>query len=254
LWYHKKVFFCRPEKFAARKNKDMSDIKKYAVIVAGGKGLRMGATVPKQFLPLLGKPMLCHAIQAFANAIPDIRLVLVLPKDQVGSAQTVLRSYLGGIDVTTVAGGETRYHSVQNGLSQINDDGVVFVHDGARPIVSEELIMKCYAQAVDLGSAIPAIPVMESIRMQHGDHSTPLNRDQLRIIQTPQTFRTELILPAFQQEYTPAFTDEATVVEAAGKKIYLIDGMPDNIKVTTPYDMVIAEALLKEHDHELYSV
>lgn len=232
----------------------MSDLRKYAVIVAGGRGLRMGATVPKQFLPLLGKPLLCHAIQAFANAIPGIKLVLVLPEDQVGSAQTVLRSYLSGINVTTVAGGETRYKSVQNGLTRVNNDGIVFVHDGARPIVSEDLILRCYAQAVELGSAIPAIPVTESMRVVHGDYSTPLNRDQLRIIQTPQTFRTELILPAFRQEYNPAFTDEATVVEATGKKVHLIDGMPDNIKVTTPYDMIIAEALLKEHDHELYTI
>jgi len=232
----------------------MSDIKKYAVIVAGGKGLRMGSAVPKQFLPLHGKPLLCHPLEAFANAIPGIRLVLVLPPDQVSSAQTVLKSYLGGIRVTTVADGDTRYHSVQNGLREIKNDGVVFVHDGARPIVSEELILRCYKQAIEKGSAIPAIAVTESMRIMEGDLSLPIDREQLRIIQTPQTFRTELILPAFKQEYQPSFTDEATVLESFGTKIHLIDGMPDNIKVTTPYDMIIAEALLNEHDHAPYTV
>lgn len=232
----------------------MSEVRKYAVIVAGGKGLRMGSSVPKQFLPLQGKPLLCHPIEAFANAIPGIKLILVLPKDQVGSAQTVLRSYLSGIDVHTVAGGETRYHSVQAGLKEVKNDGIVFIHDGARPIISEQFIQSCYAQALEKGSAIPAIPITESMRVVNGDQSNPLDRDQLRIIQTPQTFTTELILPAFRQEYQPGFTDEATVLEAFGTPVHLIDGMPDNIKVTTPYDMVIAEALLREHDHAPYTV
>jgi 2-C-methyl-D-erythritol 4-phosphate cytidylyltransferase len=228
----------------------MGDIKKYAVIVAGGQGLRMGSAIPKQFLPLLGKPMLCHAVEAFANAIDDIQLILVLPPDQVGSAQTVLRSYLGGIDVVTVAGGQTRYHSVQNGLKKVNNDGIVFVHDGARPLVSAELILRCYQQAREKGSAVPVIPIAESVRVMDGDRSTPLIREQLRIIQTPQTFKTELILPAFKQDYDPSFTDEATVLEAHGVKVHLIDGMHDNIKVTGPDDMVIAEALLKDRVNE----
>jgi len=228
----------------------MGEIKKYAVIVAGGQGLRMGSAIPKQFLPLLGKPMLCHAVEAFANAIDDVQLILVLPADQVGSAQTVLRSYLGGIDVVTVAGGQTRYHSVQNGLKKVNNDGIVFVHDGARPLVSAELILRCYQQAKEKGSAVPVIPIAESVRVLDGDRSTALIREQLRIIQTPQTFRTDLILPAFKQDYDPSFTDEATVLEANGTKIHLIDGTHDNIKVTGPDDMVIAEALLKDRVNE----
>jgi 2-C-methyl-D-erythritol 4-phosphate cytidylyltransferase len=227
----------------------MSDIRKYAVIVAGGKGIRMGSSVPKQFLPLQGKPLLCHAIEAFAEAIPGIRLILVLPEDQLGSAQTVLRSYIGSINVTTVAGGETRYHSVQNGLKLVPDDGVVFIHDGARPLVSAELIHRCYKQAVEKGSAIPAVPVTESMRFIEDGYSNPLNREQIRIIQTPQTFRTNLLLPAFKQEYNPAFTDEATVLEAFGTNVMLIDGMYENIKVTTPEDMIIAEAMLNARDH-----
>ena len=223
----------------------MPDNNKYAVIVAGGKGMRMGSAIPKQFLPLLGKPLLCYAIEAFANAFPDIHQVLVLPKDQLHTAQTVMRSYIGGIDVTTVEGGETRYHSVQNGLKKVKDDGVVFVHDGVRPILSTDFIYRCYQQALEKGSAIPVMPVTESIRMVENDHSKPVDRDHLRIIQTPQTFRTEIILPAFTQQYHPSFTDEATVVEAYGTKVFLTDGLRNNIKVTTPEDLLIAESLLK---------
>ncbi len=228
----------------------MGEIKKYAVIVAGGQGIRMGSVIPKQFLPLLGKPMLCHAIESFAQAMPGIHLILVLPANQVGSAQTVLRSYIGNIDVTTVAGGETRYHSVQNGLKQITGEGVVFVHDGARPLISGELIMRCYEQAIEKGSAVPVIPLVESARIVDGEQSKPLDRENLRIVQTPQTFRTEVILPAFRQAYIPSFTDEATVLEAYGTTVHLIDGMPDNIKVTTPNDMIVAEALLNARIQE----
>ena len=223
----------------------MTDIKKYAVVVAGGRGMRMGAAVPKQFLPLLGKPLLCYAIQAFAATIKGIQIILVLPTDQLNSAKTVLKSYLGNIEVTTVAGGATRYESVQNGLKKVNDDGVVFVHDGVRPLLSPDLIQRCYHQAIDKGSAIPVVPVTESIRIIEGGVSRSINREQLRIIQTPQTFLTNIILPAFAQEYNPSFTDEANVVEAFGKSVHLIDGAMENIKVTTPEDMLIAETLLK---------
>src|SRR4051812_13345427 len=192
----------------------MSNAKKYAVIVAGGQGLRMGAAVPKQFLPVQGMPLLCYPVRAFAAAIRDISIVLVLPPDQLHSAQTVLRTYLSGINVTTVAGGETRYHSVQNGLKLVQNEGGGFVHDGVRPLISTELIMRCYHNALEHGSAIPCIPVTDSIRMIEDGRSTPVDREKLRIIQTPQTFRTEVILPAFQQEYKPEFTDEATVAEA----------------------------------------
>jgi 2-C-methyl-D-erythritol 4-phosphate cytidylyltransferase len=224
----------------------MADSKKYAVIVAGGKGARMGGPIPKQFLPFLGKPLLCYAIEAFSRSMPGIKLVLVLPTDQLKSAEIVLKSYIGGIDVIVVEGGETRFHSVQNGLKQIKNDGVVFIHDGARPLISHDLIHRCYRQALDKGSAVPAVPVSESVRMLNGENgSSPVDREQLRIIQTPQTFRTELILPAFQQEYRPSFTDEATVVESHGTPIFLIDGIRDNIKITIPEDLIIAEVLLK---------
>ncbi len=222
----------------------MPDKEKYLVIVAGGKGLRMGSAVPKQFLPLCGKPLLYYAIMAFKNAFPDIKIIMVLPAEHISYAQMVLQAFPERIDVTIVAGGETRFHSVQNGMKQVHDDAVVFVHDGVRPLVSAELIRRCYEQAVEKGSAIPAIAVKDSVRMLDEDGSNPIDREQLRIIQTPQTFRSEILLPAFAQEYDPSFTDEATVAEAAGLEVHLIEGERNNIKVTTPEDMVVAEALM----------
>lgn len=224
-------------------------MKKYAVIVAGGKGVRMGSAVPKQFLPLNGHPILYHTIKAFADAYADMQLVLVLPQDQLSYAQMVLQSFPERIDITIVAGGETRYHSVQNGLKVVDENSIVFVHDGVRPLVSTALIQRCYEQAADKGSAIPAIPVADSMRILEDEDSRPIDREQMRIIQTPQTFKAEVILPAFQQEYQVAFTDEATVVEAYGDNVYLVDGEKSNIKVTTPEDMIVAEALLNTREN-----
>ncbi len=224
-------------------------MKKYAVIVAGGKGVRMGSALPKQFLPLNGHPILYHTIKAFADAYADMQLVLVLPKDQLSYAQMVLQSFPERIDITIVAGGETRYHSVQNGLKVVDENSIVFVHDGVRPLVSTALIQRCYEQAVDKGSAIPVIPVADSMRILEDEDSRPIDREQMRIIQTPQTFKAEVILPAFQQEYQVAFTDEATVVEAYGDNVYLVDGEKRNIKVTTPEDMIVAEALLNAREN-----
>lgn len=221
-------------------------MEKYAVIVAGGKGVRMGTALPKQFLPLLDKPVLYHTIKAFIDAYADVHLILVLPEDQISYAQIVLQAFPERIDITLVAGGETRYHSVQNGLAEVDIDAIVFVHDGVRPLVTPAMIQRCYEQAIEKGSAIPAIAVADSMRLVTEDNSKPVDREQLRIIQTPQTFRADVLLPAFAQEYQPAFTDEATVVEAYGTKVYLVEGERSNIKLTTPEDMVVAEALLKE--------
>ena len=223
---------------------------KYAVIVAGGKGLRMGNAVPKQFLPLAGKPILYYTIKAFADAYEDMKIVLVLPQDQLSYAQMVLQAFPDRIDLEIVTGGETRFHSVQNGLKAVSKDAVVFVHDGVRPMVSPELVRACYEQAVEKGSAIPAVAVSDSMRMVDGETSRAVNREQMRSIQTPQTFRADILLPAFEQEYNDGFTDEATVVEAFGKPVYLITGEKSNIKLTTPEDMMVAEAMLSEkEDH-----
>jgi 2-C-methyl-D-erythritol 4-phosphate cytidylyltransferase len=222
----------------------MQNIKKYAIIVAGGSGVRMGGATPKQFLLLQGKPVLYYSISAFLNAFTDIKIILVVPQDQAVHTTALFALFPATSPITTVHGGATRFHSVQNGLKMVEGDAVVFIHDGVRLLVSQQLIHACYLQAIEKGSAIPAIPVTDSIRVMHTDDSAPISRDELRIIQTPQTFLSNILLPAFHQEYTPAFTDEATVVEAYGGKVYLVPGERSNIKVTTPEDMVIAEALL----------
>ena len=225
----------------------MSYTEKFAIIVAGGKGLRMGNAVPKQFLPLAGKPVLYYSVKAFMDAFPGIHLVLVLPQDHLSYAQILLSAFEeDNIELTIVTGGETRYHSVQNGLKQVDKESIVFVHDAVRPLVSVDLLKGCYEQAIQKGSAIPAVQVTDSMRILNGDNSQPVDRDHMRIIQTPQTFRSDIILPAFQQEYNASFTDEATVAEAFGTNVFLIAGEKSNIKVTTPEDMIIAEALLTE--------
>lgn len=220
-------------------------MEKYAVIVAGGKGLRMGNAMPKQFLPLAGVPILTHTLKAFNHAFNDIKIILVLPEDQLSYAQMILQEFEERIDLTIVTGGATRYHSVQNGLKAVKGESIVFVHDGVRPLVSTTLIQRCYDDAVKYGSAIPAMPAIDSMRIIEGEDSKPVDRTMLRVIQTPQTFHSKILLPAFEQEYIDAFTDEATVVEAMGTRVHLTEGERSNIKVTTPEDMHVAEALLK---------
>ncbi|WP_245882153.1 2-C-methyl-D-erythritol 4-phosphate cytidylyltransferase [Taibaiella chishuiensis] len=219
-------------------------MKTTAVIVAGGKGLRMGTALPKQFLPLLGKPVLHYAIKAFRDTFPGIRIILVLPADQLSYANIVLQSFEDGIDLDVVTGGPTRFHSVQQGLQQVEPGSIIFVHDGVRPLIDTELLQRCYDTAIEYGSAIPAIAVSDSIRQCSEGHSIPVNRDQLRIIQTPQTFRSDILLDAFSQEYQDSFTDEATVVQAYGEDVVLVEGSKKNIKVTTPEDLLIAAALM----------
>jgi len=225
----------------------MPDINKYAVIVAGGSGTRMGSPVPKQFLLLCGKPVLYYSIAVFLDAFTEINIVLVLPQGQEHYTASLLELFPESANITVVNGGETRYHSVQNGLKKVEGEAVVFIHDGVRPMVSKQLIYACYEQALEKGSAIPAISVTDSIRMVRPGGSDPVSREELRIIQTPQTFLSSIILPAFAQEYSTLFTDEATVAEAYGKEVYLVAGERSNLKVTTPEDMILAEALLNAH-------
>lgn len=217
----------------------------YAVIVAGGQGTRMGTAIPKQFLDLSGHPVLYHSIKAFVTAIADVHIILVLPQHQISYAQMVLQSFPERIDLTIVAGGETRYHSVQNGLKDIPEQAIVFVHDGVRPLVTPDLIQRCYKQTLEKGSAIPAIAATDSMRRVTETGSLPLDRSEIRLIQTPQTFRASILLPAMQQPYRAAFTDEATVVEHSGSPVFLVEGEKANLKITTPEDLLVAEALLK---------
>jgi 2-C-methyl-D-erythritol 4-phosphate cytidylyltransferase len=216
----------------------------YAVIVAGGSGQRMGTAVPKQFLELCGKPMLYWSIKAFMEALPDVHIILVLPATQISIAQIVLQAFPERIDLTIVAGGDTRHGSVANGLKEVPEDAIVLVHDGARPLASAELIGRCYKAAATHGSAIPVIPVADSIREEINDSSRAIARDRLRVVQTPQAFDAALLKHAFDQSYDPSFTDEATVAEADGIAIYLVSGERSNLKITTPDDMIIAAAIL----------
>jgi 2-C-methyl-D-erythritol 4-phosphate cytidylyltransferase len=224
----------------------MEQRAKIAIIVAGGSGTRMGAAVPKQFLELAGRPVLYHTIAAFINAYADMQVVLVVPEAHFAPAQQVLDSFAAPPPVTLVKGGETRFHSVKNGLQQVTGQAVVFVHDGVRPLLTTALIRHCYEQALIHGNAIPVTDLKDSIRETGGNSNKAVNRENFKIIQTPQTFLSEQLLPAFEVPYNPLFTDEATVVEKQGHPIHLVPGEDRNIKITRPLDLVIAEALLKQ--------
>jgi len=223
----------------------MEQLRKIAIIVAGGSGTRMGSTMPKQFLELAGKPVLYHTIAAFINAYEDMEVVLVVPEAHFAPAQQVLNCFSTAPAVTLVKGGETRFHSVKNGLQQVQEKSVVFVHDGVRPLLSAALIHTCYEAALVHGNAIPVTDMKDSIRELQGDANKAVNREWYKIIQTPQTFLSEQLLPAFELPYDPLFTDEATVVERLGHRIHLVVGEERNIKITRPLDLVIAHALLK---------
>ncbi|TWF33577.1 2-C-methyl-D-erythritol 4-phosphate cytidylyltransferase [Chitinophaga polysaccharea] len=222
------------------------EYKKVAIIVAGGSGTRMQSAVPKQFLELAGKPVLYHTIAAFAAAYADMEIVLVLPEAHFSFANQLLQGFDPLPAVTIVKGGETRFHSVKNGLQLVDSPSVVFVHDGVRPLVSTTLIRACYEAALSHGTAIPVVDMKDSIREIRAGNNAAVDRDRFKIIQTPQTFLSHLILPAFELPYDPLFTDEATVVERLGHPVHLLPGEESNIKITKPLDLTIAEALLKE--------
>ena len=219
---------------------------KYAVIVAGGTGTRMGAAVPKQFMQLNGKPVLLHTIETFLRAYADLQIILVLPASFEEQGRQLILQSAAPSRVQIVLGGTTRFHSVQNGLKQINEASVIFVHDGVRCLVTESLIRRCYEQTIVKGNAIPAVAVNDSIRMVQGNKTKVVDRSTLLAVQTPQTFRSNILLSAFEQPYNEAFTDEATVAEAAGHEIFMIEGEKENIKITLPADLLIAEQLFRK--------
>lgn len=223
----------------------MEKRKKYALIVAGGKGVRMGNDLPKQFLPLLGRPVLYHTIQAFTAADREARIILILPGTHTAYAHEIV-SYFPHTEITLAEGGETRFHSVQNGLKKVQGPSVVWVHDGVRPLLTEQLIHTCHDQALEKGSAIPVVELQESLRRIQGGKSFAENRAAFRIVQTPQTFLSEILLPAFTQPYDPSFTDEATVVENSGRDLHLVQGETQNIKITRPSDMWMAKQILSQ--------
>ena len=223
-------------------------MKKYAVIVAGGSGLRMGTQVPKQFLLLHDKPVLWYTLTAFLQAFDDLEIILVLPEAHLATGQEILRSTQDPDRVWMTIGGETRFHSVKNGLEHIRQHSMVFVHDGVRCLLTPDLIRRCYQKAKDTNNAIPAVRATDTIRIETINGNTLVDRNKVRIIQTPQTFYSDIIKAAFEQDYDEAFTDEASVVERLGVKINLVEGESTNIKITQPIDILIAERILEERE------
>ncbi|MBK8607416.1 MAG: 2-C-methyl-D-erythritol 4-phosphate cytidylyltransferase [Chitinophagaceae bacterium] len=221
-------------------------MKKYAIIVAGGKGIRMGNDLPKQFILLNNKPVLYYTLKAFLDSYIDLQIILVLPLDYTDMGQEIIDAYFDKSRIRIAAGGDSRFQSVKNGMALVEDEAIVFVHDGVRCLVSKELIHRCYEQAVETGTAIPSITSSDSIRIITEEGNEAFDRTNVKLIQTPQTFHSKIILPAFQIDYKDKFTDEATVAEAYGIKVTLVAGEEINIKITRPIDLLIAERILEE--------
>jgi 2-C-methyl-D-erythritol 4-phosphate cytidylyltransferase len=219
-------------------------MKKTAIIVAGGTGQRMGTTLPKQFLAIEGKSILLHTVGQFVAAFSDIHFVIVLPADYIQDGKDLIASSGFTQQVQFASGGDSRFQSVKNGLAQVDDDAIVFVHDAVRCLLTAALIQSCYHQAVEKGSAIPAVASTDTIRITEGMKHHLVNRENVMMIQTPQTFNAALLKKAFEQVYQPSFTDEANVLEASGTQVYLIEGEYENIKITRPLDLAIAEYIL----------
>ena len=231
--------------------------EEFVIIVAGGKGLRMGGDIPKQFLPIGGKPILMRTLERFRAYSETLQIILVLPEAQQDYWQELCKQYEFQVDYQIANGGQTRFHSVQNGLVLVPDDaeGVVGVHDGVRPFPSIEVITRCYETARQTKAVIPVIPVVETVRqILPSNQSNPkavsnpssitVPRDQYRLVQTPQTFDIQLLKAANRQPYNDGFTDDASVVESYGHPITLVEGNCENIKITTPYDITVAEAII----------
>ena len=222
---------------------------KYVIIVAGGKGLRMGGELPKQFIPVEGRPVLMRTLDTFHTYDPSIEIILVLPSDHQPYWQELCREYKFDVPHLIADGGATRFHSVQNGLALVDaPDALVAVHDGVRPFVSHEVIRRCYDEAANHGAVVPVISVVETVRHLLPEGSETVSRDAYRLVQTPQTFRASLLCSAYEQPYCEDFTDDASVVEALGHAVHLVEGNRENIKLTTPFDLVVAKALVEKRD------
>lgn len=220
-------------------------MKKFAVIVAGGSGTRMNTTLPKQFLLLKGKPVLYYTLQTFLNAYDDMHIILVLPEEYVAAGQEIIDAFFDYNRIQITVGGRTRFHSVQNGLQLITEECIVFVHDAVRCLLSTDLIHRCYEAAIEYGTAIPVIDSRDSVRLLKEDNTNKaIERSVVKLVQTPQTFHSKILLGAFKIDFKDKFTDEATVVEAFGLPIHLVDGEENNFKITRPVDLVMAELLL----------
>lgn len=219
-------------------------MKKFIIIVAGGKGLRMGGEIPKQFIPVKGKPVLMRTIETFYAYDNAIDIILVLPVSQQAYWQELCNTYHFSLPYRIADGGETRFHSVKNGLALVDADGVVGVHDGVRPFVSQDVIAACYDAAMKGKAVVPVTDVVETVRRVDAEGSITVPRNAYKLVQTPQVFPVAMLKEAYRQPYTDCFTDDASVVEAMGVEVTLIPGNRENIKLTTPFDLKIAEALL----------
>lgn len=224
-------------------------MERFAILVAGGQGLRMGGDVPKQFLPLGGRPVLMHAIDRFREVFPDMHIIVVLPQGQHDYWYDLCRRHHLEGGFLTAPGGDTRFHSVLNGLNAIPADvseGLVGVHDGVRPFVSRDTLRRCYEEAARSGTAVPVVPVVETLRHVSPDgESMTVPRSDYRLVQTPQVFSLALLRRAYRQPYAPQFTDDASVVEALGERITLVEGNRENIKLTTPADLLLAKGIME---------
>jgi 2-C-methyl-D-erythritol 4-phosphate cytidylyltransferase len=221
---------------------------KITIIVAGGKGERMGTDIPKQFIVIHGKPILMHTIDAFLSYDASLQIIIVLPQIQMDYWNELCKSY--GFDIAhhIVAGGETRFQSVINGLKAVKGAGLVAVHDGVRPLVSAATIARCYTEAEKSGNAIPVVDLVDSIRQITPNGSVSVDRTVYKLVQTPQVFEIELLNKAYEQPYSNFFTDDASVVENLGYEINLVEGNRENIKITTAFDLRLTEILLKHED------
>jgi 2-C-methyl-D-erythritol 4-phosphate cytidylyltransferase len=220
-------------------------VKKFVIIVAGGSGTRMNNAVPKQFIELNGKPILMLTIEKFTSVLPDAHLILVLASQLKEEWKKLCSTHNFNIPHELTDGGETRYHSVKNGLALVPDACVVGIHDAARPLVSSETILNAFVTAEKNGNAVPVIPVSDSLRSVKGKENTAVDRNLYYIVQTPQCFHSDLLRKAFAKEYKTSFTDDATVLESFGEKINLIEGNRENIKITTSQDLLFAKAIME---------
>ncbi len=218
-------------------------MKKYAIIVAGGSGSRMGGNIPKQFIVLNGKPVLMHTMEQFRSFDKKMQLLVVLPKDIFETWKELCRQYHFTIAHTVVAGGFSRFHSVKNALAECGNEGIIVVHDGVRPFVSQAMLKRGMEMAEKTGAAIPVITPVDSLRKVQAGQSVAVWRDDYRNVQTPQIFQANILQEAYKTPYMPSFTDDASVVEYAGATISMFEGSKLNIKITTPEDVLIAEAL-----------
>jgi 2-C-methyl-D-erythritol 4-phosphate cytidylyltransferase len=223
-------------------------MERYAVIVAGGSGTRMGTSTPKQFLLLNGRPLLMYTIEAFAKSGCAGKIIVVLPQKETGMWQQLLETYRFNIEHKVVAGGMTRSESVRNGLKHVPNESLVAIHDGVRPLATDDLINRCFTEAMEFGNAIPAIPVVDSLRMVTGEKNKIADREAFRIIQTPQCFRAHLLKNAYDKVGSHNFSDDATVLEKDGHSIHLVEGERTNLKVTVMHDLMIASSILNARE------